>query len=415
MADLCPVAKVNPPREVEKDFRPISLTPVLAKVLESFIVKWTRSACPRVDPGQYGVIKNSSTTHALIEILHPIFEKLDKPGHYAHIFLIDFAKAFDHISHGKALNKMTGNGVPKLCVEWYRAFLTGCQQRVKIANVKSSWNKINGGVPQGTLNGPEIFMHMVSDLQTSFPTIKYVDDTTIVEILSIGEESQMQKTLDMINVWSQENEIFLNATKTKEVLVNFNKKEIPISQLNINGEPIQQVVDSKLLGITISRDLKWDKHVSNIHSKAAKRLHYLPLLKHSGVPSICKVYISLIRSVLEYACPVWSTSLSQGSKSLIESVQKRACRIIHPSLPYEQSREDLGLTSIENRHINICKSFYGAMQKPEHSLHHLLPQETDKPYNLRQVPKYHLPKCRTNRYKNSFIPWCLYRFSSNIK
>ena len=177
-------------------------------------------------------------------------------------------------------------------------------------------------MPQGTLTGPEIFMHMVSDLQTSFSTIKYVDDTTIVEILSIGEESQMQKTLDMINVWSQENELFLNATKTKEVLVNFNKKEIPISQLNINGELIQQVLDSKLLGITISRDLKWDKHVSNIYSKAAKRLHYLRLLKRSGVPpsDLCKVYISLIRSVLEYACPIWSTSLSQGSKSLIESV-----------------------------------------------------------------------------------------------
>ena len=91
-------------------------------------------------------------------------------------------------------------------------------------NVKSSWNKINGGVLQGTLSGPEIFMHMISDLETSFPTIKYVDDTTIVEILSIGEESQMQKTLDMINVWSQENELFLNVTKTKEVLVNFNKR-----------------------------------------------------------------------------------------------------------------------------------------------------------------------------------------------
>ena len=84
-------------------------------------------------------------------------------------------------------------------------------------------------------------MHIVSDLQTSFSTIKYVDETTIVEILSNGEESQMQKTQDMINDWSKENELYLNASITKEVLVNFNKNEFPINQLNINGELIQQV------------------------------------------------------------------------------------------------------------------------------------------------------------------------------
>ena len=72
-ADICPIPKVTPPGDIRKDLRPISLTPILAKTLESFIVNWTRKACPDIDKTQYGAESGSSTTHALLEILQPIY------------------------------------------------------------------------------------------------------------------------------------------------------------------------------------------------------------------------------------------------------------------------------------------------------------------------------------------------------
>ena len=68
----------------------------------------------------------------------------------------------------------------------------------------------------------------------------------------------------------------------------------------------------KLLGVTISSDLKWDTHVNNILRQANLSLSLLKLLnKFSCSPSqLIKVYISFVRPLVEYACPVWHPGLS---------------------------------------------------------------------------------------------------------
>ena len=239
--------------------------------------------------------------------------------------------------------------MPEICLNWFRGFLCGRRQRVKIGKTTSSWLCVNGGVPQGTLSGPELFRHMVSDLHTKVKSIKYVDGTTLIEIVHKGETSKMQSALEEIHQWSLVNNLHLNLLKTKEILIDFRKNKVPISPLQINGVSVSQVNEPKLLGVIISRDLKWDSHVKHIHQKASKRLYYLRELKRSGVPTklLCKVYISIIRPVLEYACPVWCCSLSKEMRKLLESVQKRTCRIILPKATYTETCLQLGLPNLE--------------------------------------------------------------------
>ena len=66
-----------------------------------------------------------------------------------------------------------------------------------------------------------------------------------------------------------------------------------------------------MLGVTISNNLTWSKHVDNIVSKAGKRVYMLYQLKRAGISQLdlVKIYVLVIRPVLEYACPVWSTNL----------------------------------------------------------------------------------------------------------
>ena len=69
---------------------------------------------------------------------------------------------------------------------------------------------------------------------------------------------------------------------------------------------------AKLLGltkITISRDLTWNKHVENIVAKAEKRVYMLYQIKRAGIGQhdLVTIYVSVIRPVFEYACPVWHT------------------------------------------------------------------------------------------------------------
>ena len=83
--------------------------------------------------------------------------------------------------------------------------------------------------------------------------------------------------------------------------------------LKIDGIDVKQIDHAKLLGVTISHDLSWNKHVENIVKKAEKRLYMLYQLKRAGISQsdVVTVYLSVVRRVLEYVCPVWHTNLQQ--------------------------------------------------------------------------------------------------------
>ena len=219
-ADVVPLPKKKPLSNLAKDLRAISLIPVLSKTLESFVVGWMRSECVHSD-SQYGAISGRSTTHALIDILHKVHSQLDGRQAYARILLLDFSKAFDHIDHAILFEKLSKNDIHPVLCAWQRGFLTNRRQRIKIGatGVNSEWAQMNGGVPQGTLSGPEDFLHMIDDFETCLEDIKFVDDTTIFEIVPISEPSKLQEAANEAVTWASHNNMSLNASKTKEIIV----------------------------------------------------------------------------------------------------------------------------------------------------------------------------------------------------
>ena len=120
------------------------------------------------------------------------------------------------------------------------------------------------------------------------------------------------------------------------------------------------VQTTKLLGVYLTSDLKWTKHITHICSKASKRLYALRLLKRNGVQSrdLQKVYCSFVRPILEYACPVWHSSLSILLSDQIEHIQKRALRIILPNMSYRESLSMLKLPTLTERRELLCMRFY---------------------------------------------------------
>ena len=177
---------------------------------------------------QFGGIKDSSTTLALIAMLHNVLQCLERKNTYARILLIDFSKAFDHIDHNILLDKLKTNGVPQICVEWQNAFLTSRTQRVKLANTKSDWTEVAGGVPRGTLSGPENFLNMIDDLHTDVDDVKFVDDVTLYEVCNTHSQNKLQNAVDDIQEWATDNNMSLNTNKTKELLVYFGREDLDI-------------------------------------------------------------------------------------------------------------------------------------------------------------------------------------------
>ena len=104
-----------------------------------------------LDPHQFGSLKGSSTTHALVELVHQWQQALDTPGKMVRVLMLDFSKAFDRVDHTILLDKLANLGLPNFIVKWMTSFLCRRQQRVKIGQYVSDWSTINAGVPQGTL------------------------------------------------------------------------------------------------------------------------------------------------------------------------------------------------------------------------------------------------------------------------
>ena len=104
--DMVPLPKKYPPSSIYTDLRLISLTPVVSKVLEHFAYKWIRQAVQgHFNPQQFGTIRGSSTTQALMELTHYIHTELDKPGHHVCTLLLHNSKAFDIRTHHILLHK----------------------------------------------------------------------------------------------------------------------------------------------------------------------------------------------------------------------------------------------------------------------------------------------------------------------
>jgi len=107
----------------EADLRPISLTATLGKVLESFVRAWILERVgSTLDDRQYGALKQRSTTHALVDMLHHWHAAVDN-GQSVRTVFVDFAKAFDHVDHNVLVSKLVALDLPDVIVRWICAFL----------------------------------------------------------------------------------------------------------------------------------------------------------------------------------------------------------------------------------------------------------------------------------------------------
>ena len=138
----------------------------------------------------------------------------------------------------------------------------------------------------------------------------------------------------------------------------------------IDGKVVERVDHVKLLGITLSNDLTWKRHVDNIVKKAGKRIYRLYQLKRAGVnqADLVTIYISVVRPVVEYACPVWHTNLPIYLSDNIEIIQKRAVRAIFPGMSYVDILNHINLSTLKERRDYLCKTYLRNMLAPSHKV-----------------------------------------------
>ena len=126
MANITPLPKTKIVKDPKKDLRPISLTASISKVAEEFIVvDYIKPAVLKaIDSNQYGVIPQSSTTIALISMIHRWSTASDGNGAVIRSILFDYRKAFDFIDHSALFRKLSELEIPHSVINWISDFLT---------------------------------------------------------------------------------------------------------------------------------------------------------------------------------------------------------------------------------------------------------------------------------------------------
>ena len=128
-----------------------------------------------------------------------------------------------------------------------------------------SWADISACVPQGTKLGAWLFIIMINDLKINDSNIwKFVDDTTLDEIVGKNEESKVQTLIDDLTRQISESQFKLNETKCKVLRIGFWKPRAMFDPIIVNGEMLEVVDSAKILGLTVSNNLKWNNHIDQI-------------------------------------------------------------------------------------------------------------------------------------------------------
>ena len=146
-------------------------------------------------------------------------------------------------------------------------------------------------------------------------------------------------------------------------------------------------------------------HVDAICKKTSKLLYALRLLKRNALPVsvLFNVYCTCFRPILEYSCEAWYNNLLAYLSIQIESVQKRAFRIIYPTFTYCQAMHTVKVRSLHYRRGILCECLFHRELDPEHKSNSLHPPLRPNEHNLRHHLSFKVPVCRIDRNYKSFI------------
>ena len=192
------------------------------------------------------------------------------------------------------------------------------------------------------------------------------------------------------------------------MIFNFTNKYNFTTRLEVNNENIEVVEKTKLLGVIVTSDLKWEENTDSLVKRAYGRMQLLRKVASftSNKEDLLQIYKLFVRPILEQSCNVWTSSLTQESSDALERVQKAAFKVILGTnyKTYEEAQEILQTTNLKQRRNKLCLNFAKkCVRNPK--FQNLFPLNKKKSVmKLRKQEKFKIDHINTERLKKSAIP-----------
>ena len=411
-ANVTPIYKKGD-RHKAVNYRPVSLTCVCCKLLEHIVCSHIHKHLENhsiLSSIQHGFRKRHSCESQLLITLHDLMSYFDQKV-TVDVAILDLSKAFDTVPHDKLLHKLSHYGIHGDVHSWIEHFLIGRHQRVVVDGEHSSNIRVASGVPQGTVLGPLLFLLFINDLPSVVKSQVrlFADDCLIYRPIRKPEDQiALDQDLAALSRWADTWGMVYNPQKCFVMTITHSKNP-PQHFYSLCGCVLSQVRDTKYLGITISSDLQWDRHITATTAKANRMIGFLRR-NLSRCPRQLRelAYITLIRSRVEYGAVVWDPYLAKDVQS-IEAVQRKTARFVCKNFQRTASVTDmintLGWDTLESRREKarlkqLNKIIGGRVAIPHEE--YLTPNNT----RTRSISstKFKHYRARTLIFKNSFFP-----------
>ncbi|XP_045133977.1 uncharacterized protein LOC123517690 [Portunus trituberculatus] len=295
-----------------KNYRPVSLLPVLSKVLESIVASRVTEhlekhhlLCSR----QFGFRPGRSAADLHLLLTSEWSAALDA-GKATAVVALDIEGAFDKVWPAGLLAKLRAAGVDGPILLLFGDYLRERNLKVVIDGQESEQHAVKAGVPQGSCLGPLLWNIYINDLLHLIPSVRaYADDLTLAQSFSSAEDTatadHMNVTRNSIVSWDSKWQVKFAPNKTQMTIIS--RSRTPL-QLSLEGKTIRQQDEMDVLGVTYDFALTFRHHIERLAREASGKLASLRrmswLLDDKGLEILYKAQF----------VPPWSTRVLRGEE-----------------------------------------------------------------------------------------------------
>ena len=373
-AHVVPILKsLQLSNELFKNFRPVSLLSFISKLTERVVHTRVNSYLSEHDlhvPSQFGYKRHHSCETFLLKLIDDILVTVDRKLGVV-VLIIDLSAAFDTVDHSVLLGILQSKfHITGSALSWFKSFLSGRTQRVKIGDSLSTPLSILFGVPQGSILGPLLFNLYCSSLPDAFASagfnsMGYADDNLGFRVFPAFSKlstlfSDVPSCLSSLSHWTNSHFLKLNKTKT-HVMVFGNKsfkQSVNLSgRLNSTGALLPLSESTKLLGTHLDDSLSFNLHVSKTVSSSLIILKNVRSIRQFlTVDAAASLIHAIITSKLDQTNSLLF-NLSSSNMVKLQRIQNFALRTVlnlHPRSHTTQHYQDLHWLTVDQRiHFKI--------------------------------------------------------------
>ena len=358
LAYISPIHKKGD-RRIALNYRPVSLTSVVCKLLEKVVRLGIVNHMNRhklFSTKQHGFLSGRSTLLQLLLVLEKWTKALER-GEDVDVVFLDFQKAFDKVPHQRLIDTIKYNGIRGSTEVWIREFLSGRRQRVVVKGSNSTWKDVISGIPQGSVLGPILFIVYINSLPhvvIGSDVYLFADDVKIFKsICHPQDQNTLQGDIHNMYEWTKDSLLVFNPQKCSSMTISRHHTEDNQRIYEMNSNQLKVSSSERDLGVIVDNRLSFEEH---IWSKIKKANSIMGIIRrtytHLDDSTFLLLYKALVRPHIEYANQIWCPFLRKHIDG-IENVQRRATRLLPNmnGLTYEERLQRLKLPTLAYRRV----------------------------------------------------------------